>query len=87
MPAESLENYLNKQNRYTSLGAGMSEVKRPVPALRLVVSPLVRFVKFYVLRGGFRDGLPGLVHIAIGCFNSFMKYAKIVERQQRARRD
>ena len=85
--AESLENYLNKQNRYTSLGAGMADPAQGVPALRLVVSPLVRFVKFYFLRGGFRDGLPGLVHIAIGCFNSFMKYAKIVERQQRTRRD
>ena len=31
---------------------------------------------------GFRDGLPGLIHIAIGCFNSFMKYSKMLERQQ-----
>ena len=65
----------------------MADPAQGVPALRLVVSPLVRFIKFYFLRGGFRDGLPGLVHIAIGCFNSFMKYAKIVERQQRTRRD
>jgi hypothetical protein len=23
--------------------------------------------------------VPGLVHIAIGCFNSFMKYAKLMQ--------
>ena len=82
--AESLENYLAKQNRYTSLAADMAvgDGKR-VSALRLVTSPLLRFVKFYFLRGGFRDGVPGLVHIAIGCFNSFVKYAKIRERQLR----
>lgn len=84
--AETLDNYLTKQNRYTSLAAGMANLNgKPVSAARLVFSPLVRFVKFYLLRGGFRDGLPGLVHIAIGCFNSFIKYAKIRERQIRGR--
>jgi hypothetical protein len=41
----------------------------------------VRFFKFYLLRLGFLDGLPGLVHISIGCMNSFMKYAKLIELQ------
>jgi hypothetical protein len=44
-----------------------------------VLSPLVRFIKFYIVRQGFRDGVPGLVHIAMGCFNSFIKYAKLLE--------
>ncbi len=80
--AETLEAYLAKQNRYTSLAADVEAMNnRQVSAARMVFSPLVRFMKFYLLRGGFRDGLPGLVHIAIGCFNSFIKYAKIRERQ------
>lgn len=48
---------------------------------RLALSPIVRFIKFYFVRQGFRDGLPGLIHIAIGCMNSFLKYAKMFERQ------
>ena len=36
-------------------------------------SPLLRFIRFYVLRAGFLDGVAGLVHIAIGCFNSFLQ--------------
>jgi hypothetical protein len=45
--------------------------------LQLVFSPSLRFIKFYLVRLGFLDGVPGLVHIAIGCMNSFNKYAKL----------
>lgn len=77
--AESLERYLTKQNRYTTLAAqdALARGKR-ASGIRLIASPVVRFVKFYFLRLGFLDGLPGLVHIAIGCGNSFAKYAKML---------
>jgi len=77
---ESLAVYLEKQNRYTSLQAEeLCQRGKQVSFGRLVVSPLLRFVKFYFLRLGFLDGVPGLVHISIGCFNSFVKYAKLHE--------
>ena len=80
--AESLATYLNKQNRYTSLAADMAlAAGKRASFSRLALSPIVRFIKFYVVRQGFRDGLPGLIHIAIGCMNSFLKYAKMFERQ------
>ena len=47
--------------------------------LQLFFSPAVRFLKFYILRLGFLDGVPGLLHISIGCMNSYMKYAKLIE--------
>jgi glycosyltransferase involved in cell wall biosynthesis len=76
--AESLDAYLAKQNRYTSLqAAAMFARGERAGALRLVLSPLVRFLRFYVVKLGFLDGIPGLVHIAIGCHNSFIKYAKL----------
>jgi hypothetical protein len=76
--AETLERYLEKQNRYTSLQAeALHAAGRHASTLQLVLSPLLRFLKFYVLRLGFLDGVPGLVHIAIGCMNSFNKYAKL----------
>mgnify|MGYP003694463053 CR=1 FL=1 len=43
------------------------------------LSPVVRFIKFYLLRLGFLDGVPGLLHISIGCMNSYLKYAKLIE--------
>lgn len=76
--AVSMHQYLVKQNLYTSLQAdAMIAAGKRVGPLKVVLSPLLRFVKFYFVRQGFRDGLAGLVHIAIGCFNSFCKYAKV----------
>ena len=76
--AESLDAYLAKQNRYTTLQAAAMHARgERAGAVRLVVSPLARFVRFYVLKLGFLDGVAGLVHIAIGCQNSFIKYAKL----------
>jgi len=76
--APSLAAYLDKQNRYTTLQAqALFAAGQKAGAMRLVISPALRFFKFYLLRAGFLDGMPGLVHITLGCFNSFMKYAKL----------
>jgi glycosyltransferase involved in cell wall biosynthesis len=83
--AETLATYLTKQNRYTSLAADMALANGKQASFgRLLFSPLLRFIKFYFIRQGFRDGLPGFVHIAIGCFNSFTKYAKMLEQKKAA---
>jgi GT2 family glycosyltransferase len=78
--AETLAQYLDKQNRYTTLAAQrLFDAGSGAGPVRLFASPLVRFLKFYVLRLGFLDGAAGLVHVAIGCMNSFLKYAKLIE--------
>jgi len=75
--------YISKQNRYTSLQAqSMFESGKRIGALKLISSPIFRFIKFYFIRLGFIDGLPGLIHIAIGCVNSFLKYAKLIEKSK-----
>jgi glycosyltransferase involved in cell wall biosynthesis len=84
--AESLELYLAKQNRYSSLAADAALARgERATALHLVLSPLLRFIKFYAFRLGFLDGLPGLVHILVGCTASFAKYAKMLAFQRNAR--
>jgi glycosyltransferase involved in cell wall biosynthesis len=84
--AEDLGRYLDKQNRYTALAARqLHERGQRAGLAQLAFSPLVRFAKFYVLRLGFLDGLPGLVHVSIGCMNSFLKYAKLIELQRHAK--
>jgi glycosyltransferase involved in cell wall biosynthesis len=82
--AETLDSYLTKQNRYTSLAAdeALARGKRASVG-KLLLSPLFRFIKFYFLRRGFLDGVPGLIHILIGCQNSFFKYAKMLERSRK----
>ena len=77
--AETLDGYLAKQNRYTTLAAQEAIAKgRRATIAHVLLSPLLRFFKFYFIRLGFLDGLPGLVHILIGCGNSFAKYAKML---------
>ena len=84
--AEDLAKYLDKQNRYTTLQAeALYRRGKRAGVAQLVFSPLLRFVKFYVLRLGFLDGVAGLVHILIGCHNSFIKYAKLRANEKDAR--
>ena len=82
--AETLDAYLAKQNRYTTLAAQQAfDAGRRAHVAQLLLSPLVRFVKFYFFRLGLLDGVPGLIHILIGCGNSFAKYAKMLDLKNR----
>lgn len=79
---ETIETYINKQNRYTTIQAEkmFAEGKRTHPG-RMFFSPLSRFFRFYILKGGFLDGGAGFAHIAIGAWASFLKYAKLYALQ------
>ena len=58
--AEDVATYLAKQNRYTTLAADTAFAAGKRASFgRVAFSPLVRFIKFYLVRQGFRDGLPG----------------------------
>ena len=76
--AESIEDYMAKQNRYTTLQAEAMHARgERAGFVRLALSPAARFLRFYVLKLGFLDGAAGFAHVAIGAFASFLKYAKL----------
>jgi len=78
--AEDVTTYIGKQNRYTTLQARTLFAQGVRASYwRLLASPLVRFIKFYVVRLGFLDGGPGFAHVVIGCGNTFHKYLKLIE--------
>jgi glycosyltransferase involved in cell wall biosynthesis len=78
--AEDVATYLQKQNRYSTLHAEALYAQGVRAGYaKLVLSPLSRFLKFYILRRGFLDGGPGFAHVAVGCFAAFAKYAKLIE--------
>lgn len=84
--AEDVATYFQKQNRYSSLHAEALFTQGVRSNYwRLFFSPFARFVKFYVLRGGFLDGGPGFAHIAVGCFAAFAKYAKLIELENKSK--
>ena len=55
--------------------------------VKLVFSPIMRFLKLYVLRQGFRDGVPGFVLASISSFFCFYKYAMLFELDYKSRHE
>ncbi len=76
--AESIDAYIAKQNRYTTMQAqALHAAGERASGARIALSPAARFFRFYVVKLGFLDGIAGFAHIAIGAFASFLKYAKL----------
>ncbi len=73
----SLDDYFRKFNRYTSLAAREAHQNgRKVGVRHVVINPLVKFVKQYVVKGGFLDGLEGLLLAILSACYVMVKYAK-----------
>ncbi len=71
-----------KIDRYSTLAAEERiRAGRPEVAwYHLLVNPLWTFLKVYLLRGGFRDGIPGLLVSGFSAAHVLLKYAKLWER-------
>jgi glycosyltransferase involved in cell wall biosynthesis len=78
-----ITHHLSKVNSYTTIMARERYARgaRPVRSLTLVLHPLGRFCRMYLLKGGWKEGRRGLIIAAIGAFYVFAKYAKLWEMQ------
>jgi glycosyltransferase involved in cell wall biosynthesis len=75
-----LAHHLQTMDRYTSLAARqMFEEGRRAGWLDLAVHPPAAFFRNYVLRGGYRDGVPGLIVSAMNARYVGLKFAKLWE--------
>jgi len=75
-----LAHHCQTMDRYTSLAARqMFEEGRRAGFLDLAVHPPAAFVRNYLLRGGFRDGVPGLIVSAMNARYVGLKFAKLWE--------
>jgi glycosyltransferase involved in cell wall biosynthesis len=74
--------HLDRINRYTSLAARqMHEDGRRAGALGLLLHPPAAFLRNYVLRRGFMDGMAGLTLSIVNAYAVFLKLAKLWELQ------
>jgi len=74
----SLEHYLDKFNRYTTLGAEEAHRNGKRPSwFDIVVRPPVSFFKHYISRQGFRDGIEGFIISVMSAIAVLVKYAKL----------
>lgn len=67
-------------NRFSTISAETHHRRRGGSSVfRLVFHPPFRFLRGYVLKRGFLDGIPGLIVAMSIAFGTFVKYAKLWE--------
>jgi glycosyltransferase involved in cell wall biosynthesis len=77
-----LDQYFEKFARYTRWSAeDLRERGVRASAARLLLRPPLRFLRMYLLEGGFREGRHGIVLCGLAAFSVFTKYARLWERE------
>ncbi|MBI4746491.1 MAG: glycosyltransferase family 2 protein, partial [Deltaproteobacteria bacterium] len=83
-----IAHHINTMNSFTTI-ASKEYVKlgKRFRLTDILFRPVFMFFKSYVLKQGFRDGLPGLVIAVAAAYHVFIKYAKLWELRNTNRRD
>lgn len=89
-PFSSLEQFVDRQNRYTTLEARQLMEQHGPPEERTVrrqlrVRPLTLWWKIIVKKQGFREGMHGFLFAGLFSFVHFLKWAKYWELGEHAR--
>lgn len=82
---DDMGDYLKKLETYTRLSAlDMRDRGRRPSFCKIALSPAAAFLKSYVLKRGFLDGLPGLVVGGLSAVSAFVRQVRLLElvRQQ-----
>lgn len=81
----NLHHYFQKFNRYTTLAAeDLQAAGKRFSLFDILVRPAFLFVKMYVLKRGFLDGMQGFILSVVSAAYVFTKYAKLWELQHRS---
>jgi glycosyltransferase involved in cell wall biosynthesis len=79
-PYRDIADHLETINRYTTDAARqMFESGRRANMWHCIGHPPLAFLRNYVVRGGIRDGAPGLIISAMNAYYVFLKFAKLRE--------
>ncbi|MDR1195080.1 MAG: glycosyltransferase family 2 protein [Endomicrobium sp.] len=84
-PYDSIKQFIAKSDYYTDLRAEeMFKAGKKFSVLNLMVNPCSMFLKMYVFRRGFLDGLAGFIlALSYSCFYTLMKYIKLWELENK----
>ena len=76
----SLADYFEKFNKYTTLGAIEYYKKgKKASLISIVLSPIYKFLRMYIVRLGFLDGLEGFLLATTSSLYTMVKYYKLRE--------
>ncbi len=76
----SITDQVATMNRFSSRAAAQIEPS-PFASVQMLMDPLWRFFNFYIIRGGFLEGSPGLYAAMTAAFYGFLKHAKLYEKR------
>ena len=86
-PYNDISHQIRTVDRYSGAFAeDMAASHRPFHLCNMLGRPLYRFLRDYLFKGGFRDGIPGLIIVASTMYYVFMKHAKLWELERRNER-
>jgi len=82
-----IADHLETMDRYTTLAARqMYESGRRAGLMQVAGHPPLAFLRNYIARGGFRDGVAGLTISAMNSYYVFLKFAKLWELEHQESR-
>lgn len=80
---KNLDHFLDKTRRYAKWKAkDRAAATGSIGLPQLVGKPVWRFFNHYILRGGFRDGKPGLLISIIVAYGVFLRYAYLLAERR-----
>jgi glycosyltransferase involved in cell wall biosynthesis len=78
---KSLSEHHQVLDRYSGLAAEYLVKKgKKAGAFNLFFNPISAFIKHFIVKQGFRDGVPGLIIAMFTAYSVFLKYAKVWEK-------
>jgi len=82
----TIEHYFHKFNNYTTLAANaLHNSNKNANIIDFTIRPLFLFVKMYIFRLGFLDGIHGFILAVLSSAYVFTKYIKLWELNRRER--
>jgi len=80
----SVNQHIKQIHSFTDISSkALFEKGRKGSLGRILFSPTAKFLKCYIIRGGFRDGYYGFLISSLSAYATFLKYVKIRELQKR----
>jgi glycosyltransferase involved in cell wall biosynthesis len=81
---DDVSDHLHTVAKLTAVAAAQVPAGRRVGVGRLLAEPGWRFLRAYVLKRGFREGLPGFFMAATDAFYVFLRWARVWDRERRS---
>ncbi|HVR38473.1 MAG TPA: glycosyltransferase family 2 protein [Thermoanaerobaculia bacterium] len=79
----TFDHMIAKMTRYANWSAAQMYIDgKTTGVFGILAHPFGKFVRDYVLNGGFLDGTPGLISVGMHVYYTFWKYAKLWEFTQ-----